>query len=364
MKRRDALAAVTAIAAFGACARARPVAPLTLAVLIDGEPTTAAAVAGDLDNGELPGFTLRRVELPRPRPTPIDRTAAAVAAARAAYLERGDFEACVTSLEPVGVPPLLASGRRDLAARVLVWRAACAWGRMARAETESIAAQLAGFGLELPPDAGAVTPDVEAVLVAALDRAGATPRVPLTVAGHAGAGLGVDGRPAECVLPCTVEVTPGDHVVAVDADGFEPLWRLVRAPAAAPFTPALAPAAPALAVVQWRARTGRGLRPDDDDGLALVARAVEARRVLYLGVGARLRGALIVDGVVKARGERPPRQALALARDLTVRGGLVDRVPLHRRPRFWLAIGAAALVAATITAAILIEPEIHTEVGF
>jgi hypothetical protein len=245
-----------------------------------------------------------------------------------------------------------------------VWRTACAFGRLAPAEATDHAAALAGFGLALPDDAGAVTPDVEAILVAALDRAGAAARLTVEVDGRAGARLTIDGRPAECALPCTVALAPGDHVVAVTADGAAPAWRVIRVPVAGPVTIPQAPAAPALALAQWRARAGRGLPLDDDAGLALLAQGAGVRRLVYLGAGERLRGALVVDGLVKARGARAPGEVAALVHDLTTRGGLVPAPPLWRRPRFWGALGVAAAAAAAITAAIVLEPEVRTEVGF
>lgn len=358
-------AALVVVAVTAACATAPPRPRLGVGVVVTGtavarDRTLAAAATVDLD-----GLALAPVALPvAPSAPPPSSSVLAVATARAAYLERGDFETCTAALREVEVPELLAAGARELAARVLVWRTACAFGRLAPAEAADHAAALAGFGLALPDDAGAVTPDVEAILVAALDRAGAAARLTVEVDGRAGARLTIDGRPAECALPCTVALAPGDHVVAVTADGAAPAWRVIRVPVAGPVTIPQAPAAPALALAQWRARAGRGLPLDDAAGLALLAQGAGVRRLLYLGAGERLRGALVVDGLVKARGARAPGEVAALVHDLTTRGGLVPAPPLWRRPRFWGALGVAAAAAAAITAAIVLEPDVRTEVGF
>ncbi len=329
--------------------------------MIDADHNTRTALVAALHRAVVPGFTISVTELPGSPPPLVDRATPAVAAARAAYLEQGDFETCASLLEPLDVPKILAEGRRNLVARVLVWRTACAWGRMDHAAAHGIAAQLAGFGLDLPPDAGAITPDVEAVLVAAMDRAGAAPRRPLAIVGVVGARLAIDGRRTECTLPCTVDMLDGDHVVAVNADGYAPAWRVVRVPAPGPITIGQPAATPALAAAQWRTRAGRGWPRNDNAGLVLVAQAVAQRRVLYLTADRRrLHGALVVDGVVRARGEVALGQASALAHDLTVRGGLVNAAPLWRRPAFWLAVAATA----AITTAIVLEPEPVTRVGF
>jgi hypothetical protein len=203
-------AALVVVAVTAACATAPPRPRLGVGVVVTGtavarDRTLAAAATVDLD-----GLALAPVALPvAPSAPPPSSSVLAVATARAAYLERGDFETCTAALREVEVPELLAAGARELAARVLVWRTACAFGRLAPAEATDHAAALAGFGLALPDDAGAVTPDVEAILVAALDRAGAAARLTVEVDGRAGARLTIDGRPAECALPCTVALAPG-----------------------------------------------------------------------------------------------------------------------------------------------------------
>ena len=220
-------AALIFVAVAAACATSPTRPRLGVGMVVTGsaaarDRTLAAAASVDVD-----GLDLASVELPvAPSSPPRSAEASqAVATARAAYLERGDFDTCVAALGDVDVPALLVEGGRELAARVLVWRTACAFGRQAPAEAAAHAAALAGFGLALPADAGAVTPDVEAILVAALDRDGATARLAVEVEGRAGARLTVDGRPAECALPCTVALAPGDHVVAATADGAAPAWR-------------------------------------------------------------------------------------------------------------------------------------------
>jgi hypothetical protein len=110
----------------------------------------------------------------------------------------------------------------------------------------------------------------------------------------------------------------------------------------------------------------------------LLARAVRARRIVLLsteGAGAttRLGGVLAVDGAIAARAERaaaspddPARDVAPLLRDLLVSGRLLEpAAPLAKRPTFWIALGAAAALAAGATAlGVLYHPPVRSEVRF
>ena len=52
----------------------------------------------------------------------------------------------------------------------------------------------------------------------------------LSIDGVSGARLVVDGRDAGCAVPCTIDLRPGDHVVAVTADGYLPASKQIRVP--------------------------------------------------------------------------------------------------------------------------------------
>lgn len=349
---RHAAALLVLAAGVAACAPI-PKHPVVVAVLADGAGAPVVR-----------GLELRPLVPPAsPTPTTDDTSAEVVTRARAAYA-RGELDACRTDLASVDVPALLVRAERALAARALTLEAACAWGALAQVEARAAAARLASLGLELPDLV--VAPDVEQVIGQAITEIGAAPRQRVVVTGVAGARLSVDGRPGGCVLPCSVELAPGEHVVAVDADGHTPAWRGIRVdPGAAPTPLKLAQpvASPALAAQQWRARLGRGLPRVDATGAALIARFGAEPRVVVLHGRAPLEGALIVDGVVRAQGARRDGNAARLVRDLAYDGGVLKRPAVWQRPWFWIALTGAVAVVGGVTVWAVYEPPIHTEIG-
>jgi hypothetical protein len=356
---RGTLLAAFAVASIGCGGHVRP--PVGVTVVVDG--AGGAQVRQRLGAHAVDGLALRPIAPPEAPAEPPDPAIKAVAAARAAYYaDDPSFDACKAALEPIEVPALLGAGKRELAARVLVWRTACAWGELDRSGAGLIAGQLASFGLELPADVGAVTPDVEALLDKAKTAVGGTARVPLVVDGTAGTRVLVDGRPAGCIVPCTTDAVPGDHVVSVIGDGFAPAWRVERVPAAGAVKLAAAPASPELAAAQWRARIDRGFAPGDDVGARLVARAAGDGRVAYVTAGDKLRGVFVVDGVVVARAVRSDGNAAGLVRDLALRGKVLPATPLWKQPNFWIATVIVTGIAVAVTTAIVYQPETDTSV--
>jgi hypothetical protein len=359
--RRLTLFAMAAASVVGCGGRARP--PVGVTVVVDG--ADAAAARSRLERARIDGLVLRPIAAPAPPPPAPDPVGDALALAwKAYYAEEPSFDACRAAVDAIDIPALLGAGKRELAARVLVWRTACAWAALDRAGAGVHAAQLASFGLELPSDARVVTPDVEQLLGRAIADAGRTARVPLRVEGPRGARLVVDGKPAGCALPCTTDAVPGDHVVAAIADGLTPAWRVARVPADGAVTLTAAPASPELAAAQWQARRERGFPAADDAGLALLARAAGDARVAYVAAGARVSGGFVVDGAVKARVTRADGDVVGLVRDLAIRGDVLPAPPLYKQPRFWIATAAVAVIAASVTAAIVFQPGIRTELGW
>lgn len=354
-----------AIAVTGCGAHARP--PVGVTVIVDG--AAADGVRTALTRGRVDGLALRPIAPPAAPIEPPDPALAAVSAARTAYFAADpSFDKCKAALEPIEVAALLGTGKRELAARVLVWRAACAWGSLDKAGAGVVADQLASFGLDPMPDVGVVTPDVESLIDKALDRAGKTKRVPVTVDAAPGARVLVDGRLVGCNAPCTTDAVPGDHVVSALGDGFAPAWRVERVGGTAAKTTvtlAATPASPDQAAGQWRDRIARGLPPADDTGAKLAARAAGDDRVAYVAAGTakKLSGVFVVDGAVKARVARSDGNAVALVRDLAIRGKVLPAPPLWRQPKFWIASVLIAGLATGITIAIVYQPETRTSVG-
>lgn len=280
-----------------------------------------------------------------------------LAAARKAYVS-ANFAECLRLLEgDAAAAELLASGERLLAARLLTWRTACHVGAKQPEPARTTAEALASFQLTLPEDVGSTTPDAEALLARAFTQVGAREARRVTFSSvPEGATVDLDGRPAACTTPCTMELLAGGHVVRVSADGYTPSWRTVSTEeATAAFT--LEPAAPELAATQWRRRTAQGEALDSEASVRLLSTSLRAPRLLVMSVDPAapktLRGALAVDGVLKARAEREG-DAEGLVRDLLVRGQVIEEAPpLYQRWPFWLAVGAAAVAAGVTTAVVV-----------
>jgi len=370
------LPAATPGATLPALGTERPPLTVVLAADVPDAPRVRDALRAELGKG----FDLRFGELPADAddPPPDPEAELRLLAARKEYVE-ASFAPCVARLAAATlVPDLLARGRRLEAARVLLWRAACRVGAGKLGEARADAAALAAFGLEVPPDAAAVSPEVELLFTQAEAAADKTPRAPLAIEapGIARARVAVDGRAEVCIAPCTVDVRHGDHLVRVEADGHAPDARLIRVPSAtASFT--LVPAPPELAARQWATRYGRGPAIDSAPSVGLLATATRSRSLAVFtvesGKGRRLRGVLALDGEVAARSERSidaapnaaADEAPALLRDLLVRGKLLEPAPsLWQRPVFWVVVAGATVVAAGVTALILYQPPVQTGVHF
>lgn len=355
-------------------ARAQDDRHLPVTVVVSGEGAEAVRAAVE-SPGDLPVET-SFAELPTvagaPSVAPPDDS---VAQARRAYIN-AEFGACLASLDDdARVHAALAEGRPQLAARVLFWRVACHVGAADLEGARRAAARFATFGLEVPAEAEAASPEVEAVLADALEAAAGRERASLAVAANTRASVAVDGRAPGCETPCALDLVPGDHVVALRASGFADAWRLVRVEADGAETElSLDEASPELAARQWARRwIGREGR-DSPPSVRLLARAVRARRLVLLLVdpaaeGSHLRGVLALDGRIAARGERTSASvddaSVGLLRDLLVEGGAVEPgQEFYESPWFWIGIGAAALLAAGLTAWLLYEPDTRTRVGF
>jgi len=341
------------IVALAACAAPKPQHTIPVALLVDGD----RAGVGSLPKDAVSGLELRPVELAAPTTSAPDPSAATIAHARGMYAG-GDFDACRGELAKVDITHLLATRDRALAARALVLDTACAWGALDKSSAGATAARIASYGLELPDLA--VSPDVERVIGEALAAAGKAPRAALVVTGEIGARLTVDGREAGCALPCTIDLAPGDHVLAVDADGFQPAVQTVRSPDAAKVSIAQQPASAELAARQWRARIGRGQPATDVIGAALLGRLAKESRVALVHGDKQLTGALVVDGklVASARGERG--EGPEIVRELAYDGGLLRRPSIWQRPWFWIATTTAVAVVAGVVIAVTYEPDKHT----
>lgn len=305
-------------------------------------------------------------------PASVARPDEDIALARKAYIA-ADFLRCQELLGEEGlVPALLGEGRRTLAARILFWRIACAFGALKRADAERFARQLAVLGLESPPDADRVTPEVEALLSRVARQVAKERLIPLRVSSTKAATVFVDGRTDGCPTPCTLDVYAGDHVVTVSGDGITPESRVFRVGAdhrELRLDPVAA--APELAAKQWMRRFADAPNVDSEASVRLLSLALRTRRLILVtaegeGPTVRMRGVLATDGRVMAHSERTTRSrqeiasaGQAVVRDLLVLGKVIEAPPLTRRAAFWVPLGvavAAAAVAATLAATLYQPP--------
>jgi PEGA domain-containing protein len=301
--------------------------------------------------------------------------AARLSAARRDYVN-GEFAGCIKSLE-TPVLDLLGEGRRELGARVAFWQIACRVGSGAQPDAWQLARQFAVLGLDIPADVAAAAPEVESLLARALREVAAEKRAALAVdASTSRARVSLDGR-SVCVTPCTLDVAPGDHVIALDADGALPLTRVARvADGGASLKLETTPASPEIAAQQWSARYGGSSLLYSEPSTRLLAQAIAARRLVLVNVEGdrqlRLRGTLATDGTVRAQVERSCASANLdveskhLLRELLVTGKVFEPAkPIYKRAVFWvpLLVAVSAAVIASSIAGTLGAPT-RTKVSF
>ncbi len=360
----------------GACAARAPQSPVSVAVLVAGDEALDARWPRALSAGLAPEISLRRAELAAPRPAEARATATAMAAvAQAAPLfASADFARCSHVFDGVSVDDVLAEGRRDIAARALLWSVACSLADERVDDARRFAERIASLELEVP---SVVTrPDVESLVSAALARASSRPRVSLSIRSAAGAAVSIDGRPPECRAPCRVDLISGAHVIVARADRFEPRAQSVTlVDRAVSLELALSPASATRASAQWREREQQGAPSDAAESMALLAIAASAPRLALVrpereGRSTRLSAALTVDGAVASRAELrvngavSDRHGVDLLRELLVRGRVIEPArPVYLSPWFWAGIGAAAVAGVGVTAWVFTRP-IQTTIVF
>ena len=334
----------------------------SVTVVSAGAPELAAKAA---QTDELP-VVLVTASLPPPGPAPFSAPTERLTQARKAWVS-ADFATCLKLLEDdSGVTAALEQEQRSTAARTLTWRVACKLGARQAEGARRDAEWLAALELPLPEDVGVMTPDVEVLLTSVRRAVDARPRVQLAVTSPvAGASVALDGRPGACTVPCRMAVAAGIHVVQVSGDGYSPMARPISvATTDLEVNLALPAADPSLASTQWHRRHAAGESFDGGRSMQLLSVALRSARLLVVEPSedpSLVRGALAIDGVVQARGERDDVQALV--RDLLVRGKVFEpSVPVWKRWPFWVAIGAAAIASGVTTAVLIANRPISTRV--
>lgn len=299
--------------------------------------------------------------------------------ARRHYID-AEFSACLQSLGDEGVlHQTLGAGQRQLVARLLLWRVACHVGMGQEDAARQVAEEVGVLRLEIPADVGVLPPEVGRVMVRGAQTGMARARTTLRITSDFGpARISLDGRPAVCTAPCSLEVLEGQHVLGVDAEGRQPAVQVIAARGAeldVAFT--TLPATPELAASQWTAHyAGSSAALDSAGSLRLLSSALRAPRLVLLNAeaeqeGYRLRGTFALDGRVAARTERSTKPGAlqetteGVLRDLLIQGHVMEPAPaLYQRRDFWIAVGVAAAIAGASTAALLWKQPVRTEVGF
>ena len=360
-----------------ACAPSPPRPAVALVVRGDGATRARESVtARDL------GVDFRNVEAPRGggKAAATEPSASAIeqrlVEARADYMD-GELVRVRRCAEQLDAPELvwssLGRGARPAAARVLIWKIACT--SIARRDEAAVTARtFAGLELDLPADVDAIPVEAHRALAAALESAEKSGKRELVIRAEGeggvvtGARVTIDGRVAPCATECVVELRPGDHLVQIEKDGWTTLEKVVRVDAGATrntFTGKLALATPELAAQQWGARYATSdARSDSNESITLLAQALRAQRFVYLetdrvGQGARIRGALAIQGKIAAREEKQGSlsgTSADVVEQLLVRGGIVEEKSLLKKPLFWVAVGVVALASSALTAYAIYDP--------
>ena len=367
-------AAMLAIA-LSACA-SRSGGPVPVAVVLRGDATLVPRVRAAFTSDDDVAFRFSDVPPPLPARSGGD-VEAAIAEARKQYLVP-DVPRCLAALpaEPV-IASLMAHGRRALVARVLFWRVACHVAASSLDDARRHASVFAALELEIPPDADAASPEVEAVLARALREASAGPASVIHVTSKGPALLiSTDGEPTPCVTPCSLTRRHGRHYMHAEADGVTTEDRVIAVedPRIDVTFPALL-ASPDVAGAQWSLRYAASPVADSTPSVRLLAQATRARNLILVHVdktadATHLRGVLAASGDVKWRAERTRTggavedDVAPLVRELLHEGKIVESAALTKRPLFWVCVGAAALLAAGTTYVLSRPRPSRTEVRF
>jgi hypothetical protein len=346
----------------------RPATKLPVTVALFGDPSLGRAIRAALPAGER--FAAEIVELPAAAAgfdaTPVEQ---ALARARALYLSEGDYDRCKDELaDPALIASSLGADRRDLAARVLLWRVTCLERSGNKVEAARAAETFAVLGLSLPDEVEAASIEAQTLLVATLARQRV--RVKVTIAAEArDAAVVIDGA-HRCPIPCGVDLVPGDHVLRLDDLGARGDARIHRVDKPATIELPVIPAEPAVAAGQWTQRFGSG-GPDEissPSSAALLRQAIGSERLVVMTFASGPSGAVfgrLVDGratlAAVRRGFTNDRAvggtANALLDDLLVEAKLLPppQPPLARRWWFWVAVAGVA-TAATFTTYYFVAP--------
>ncbi len=362
---------------LGACATEEPLPTITVATSGDEAVLAVSAL-----RASPPDYVaLRFAQLPVPRNSVAEPSSSGMLVALRQQYAEGDFDQCHARLRDGAVVlDTLGAGEASLAARLNLWRIACAAGLPDVAAAERAAQDHAVLALDVPMEIERMSPSVELHVAESAEAVsnGARTVVTIETPGAPGARVQVDARVQWCPTPCAVELPHGDHVVRVEADGFVPTHRVVHVDARADDTLSieLDRASPELAGQQWARRFALSDQPDSALSLRLLMPALRVRRGLVFlraereGENVRIRGAMAEAGEVQGRVERSmPRADLAEGLDsalleLLQQGGVVELRPLWRNPWLWVLLTAGIGIAVAVTTLVLYEPGVRLNVGF
>jgi PEGA domain len=346
--------AVRLLALAGCAHVPAPRVPIT--VVVRGDATEVASATASLSR-DLPELEVRTGTFAVPlEPATGPDADGALNETRAAY-DLPNWQKCIAPLaDPALVSKLLSVGKREAVSRVLFWRAACLLLKGDEAGARDEGRELAALDLPIPSEKS--DPLVPRLLAEAGLEVSRTPPTTLRIT-SVGPELtvSIDGRASLCVTPCPITARRGKHTVHVEADGRMPEDREVfveATPAEERFDPPAS--SPELSARQWVSHWASSPSIDTQPSLHLLADATRARNVALLvahgGKHESIRGALTVDGAVRARTEKEGVGGAAapdILRELLVSARIIDRSSVVSKPLFWIGIVVAAGAAAALT---------------
>lgn len=302
-------------------------------------------------------LTFRGGELAPLRPeVRADDQGARLDAAETAWSD-ADFPSCLSTLDGMSLDDLLASGAREPAGRLASLTSRCAFGmgEVPRARAvlrRALGAELSGL------DAGAA--DYRRVLDEV--RAELAREAPVELELRASAArirVVVDGRPSRCTgAPCALSLAPTEHVVVVEALGFEPAVHVVDAASSRTIEAALARADAATTRGAIARALAEGQRPDDPEIVEALALVFEDPIVVVSWTEAGEDRAYVFDRTVSRVVSRAAVRGEGGA-GLSVRNavgewwGVARPRPIEEDPVLWTVVGVS-VVAVGVGAALLI----------
>jgi len=274
----------------------------------------------------------------------------AMEAIQANYLN-ADFLTCMVALQrpDLDLDQILAAGRVDIAARLLVLSAACAEGAGDLNVAEAFLRRAFLLDLDLTPPLRETTPELQAIAERIRTETNQLPTLEIPLQTRpTGLPISIDGRPACSSTPCSVTLRPGPHLIQASALGYEPRQETRAIQDASPIQLTLEPASAPASLAQLRLTLNHQPDPSSLSFTRAASTAFASRVVLLLWQSDGAHFAAIYDRatdhvVAQTRTETGPLLA-AQSVYAEWRGDAIPP-PLVRNPWFWTGTVGVAILA-------------------